>query len=65
MPVFTGEMREKAASPTVFWPPLKEAGGNWNGQEVPASLGIILGSTVSLWETGGERDGFSAVSRSS
>lgn len=46
--VCTGEMRGKAASPTVFWPSLREAGGNWNGQGVPASLGIREGRTESL-----------------
>lgn len=62
--VCTGEMRGKAASPTVFWPSLREAGGNWNGQDVPASLGIRVGRTESLQETERERDGFNAVSRS-
>lgn len=46
--VGTGVMRGKAASPTVFWPSLREAGSNWNGQGVPASLGIRVGRTASL-----------------
>lgn len=49
------EMREKAASPTVFWPLLREAGSNWNGQGVPASLGIRAGRTESLLEMERER----------
>lgn len=46
--VCTEEMRGKAASPTVFWLSLREAGSNWNGQGVPASLGIRAGRTESL-----------------
>lgn len=46
--VCTGEMRGKAASPTVFWPSPREAGGNWNSQGVPASVGIRVGRTESL-----------------
>lgn len=38
-------MRDKAASPTVFWPVLRGAGCNWNSQGVPASLGIRQGSS--------------------
>lgn len=56
--VCTEEMRGKAASPTVFWPRLREAGSNWNGQGVPASLGIRAGRTESLREMEGERDDF-------
>lgn len=68
--VCTGEMRGKAASPTVLWPSLREAGRNWNSQGVPASLGIRAGSTESLQVSQSERqrekegDGFSTVSRS-
>lgn len=46
--VCTGGIRGKAASPTVFWPSLREAGSNWNGQGVPASLGIRVRRTESL-----------------
>lgn len=49
--VCTGEMRGKAASPTVFLPSLREAGSNWNGQGVSASLGIRVGRTESLRKT--------------
>ncbi len=54
--VCTAEMRGKAASPTVFWPSLREAGSNWNGQGVPASLGIRVGRTESLREMERKRE---------
>lgn len=53
--VCTEQMRGKAASPTVFWPSLREAGCNWNSQGVPASLGIRVGSTESLQVSQSER----------
>ena len=31
-------MRDKAASPTGFWPVLRGPGSNWNSQGVPAAL---------------------------
>lgn len=60
-------MREKAASPTVFWPVLRGAGCNWNSQGVPASLGIRQGSSESPQEKihgkrGRERERGSALS---
>lgn len=56
-------MRGKAASPTVFWPSLREEGGNWNSQGVPASVRIRVGRTESQRER--ERElVFNTVSRS-
>lgn len=58
--VWTGEMRENSASPTVSWPSLREAAGNWRSQGVPASLGMRVGSTESLPKT--QRETVSALS---
>lgn len=55
--VCTGEMRGKAASPTVFWLLQREACSNWNGQGVPASTGD-KSRKDSVSERDGERDCF-------
>jgi len=63
--VCTREIRGKAASPTVFLPLLREAGSNWYGQGVSASMGMKSGVMESLRETERKREiVFNSVSRS-